>query len=110
MEVQVMNIRPLYDRVVVKRVEDKETMQGGLYIPDSAKEKPQEGEVVAVGQGKRLENGKVVALDVKAGDRILFGKYSGSEIKLDGQEYIIMREDEILGILDGAALPASKVA
>ncbi|HME05487.1 MAG TPA: co-chaperone GroES [Bryobacteraceae bacterium] len=105
-----MNIRPLYDRVVVKRVEDKETMQGGLYIPDSAKEKPQEGEVVAVGQGKRLENGKVVALDVKAGDRILFGKYSGSEIKLDGQEYIIMREDEILGILDGAALPASKVA
>ena len=105
-----MNIRPLYDRVVVKRVEDKETMQGGLYIPDSAKEKPQEGEVVAVGQGKRLENGKVVALDVKAGDRILFGKYSGSEIKLDGQEYIIMREDEILGILDGAAKPASKVA
>jgi len=105
-----MNIRPLYDRVVVKRIEDKETMQGGLYIPDSAKEKPQEGEVVAVGQGKRLENGKVVALDVKAGDRILFGKYSGSEIKLDGQEYIIMREDEILGILDGAAKPASKVA
>jgi chaperonin GroES len=105
-----MNIRPLYDRVVVKRVEDKETMQGGLYIPDSAKEKPQEGEVVAVGQGKRLESGKVVALDVKAGDRILFGKYSGSEIKLDGQEYIIMREDEILGILDGAAKPVSKVA
>jgi chaperonin GroES len=110
MEVQVMNIRPLYDRVVVKRVEDKETMQGGLYIPDSAKEKPQEGEVVAVGQGKRLESGKVVALDVKAGDRILFGKYSGSEIKLDGQEYIIMREDETLGILDGAAKPATKVA
>jgi chaperonin GroES len=110
MEVQVMNIRPLYDRVVVKRVEDKETMQGGLYIPDSAKEKPQEGEVVAVGQGKRLESGKVVALDVKAGDRILFGKYSGSEIKLDGQEYIIMREDEILGILDGSAKPVSKVA
>ena len=104
-----MNIRPLYDRVVVKRVEDKETMQGGLYIPDSAKEKPQEGEVVAVGQGKRLESGKVVALDVKAGDRILFGKYSGSEIKLDGQEYIIMREDEILGILEGATKSA-KVA
>jgi chaperonin GroES len=110
MEVQVMNIRPLYDRVVVKRIEEKEAMQGGLYIPDSAKEKPQEGEVVAVGQGKRLENGKVVALDVKAGDRILFGKYSGNEIKLDGQEYVIMREDEILGILDGAAKPASKVA
>jgi len=105
-----MNIRPLYDRVVVKRIEEKEAMQGGLYIPDSAKEKPQEGEVVAVGQGKRLENGKVVALDVKAGDRILFGKYSGNEIKLDGQEYVIMREDEILGILDGAAKPASKVA
>ena len=104
-----MNIRPLYDRVVVKRIEDKETMQGGLYIPDSAKEKPQEGEVVAVGQGKRLESGKVVALDVKAGDRILFGKYSGSEIKLDGQEYIIMREDEILGILEGATKTA-KVA
>jgi chaperonin GroES len=94
---------------VVKRIEEKETMQGGLYIPDSAKEKPQEGEVVAVGQGKRLENGKVAALDVKAGDRILFGKYSGSEIKLDGNEYLIMREDEVLGILEGAAKPA-KVA
>ena len=105
-----MNIRPLYDRIVVKRVEEKETMQGGLYIPDSAKEKPQEGEVVAVGQGKRLENGKTVALDVKAGDRILFGKYSGNEIKLDGEELLIMREDEVLGVLEGAAKPASKVA
>jgi len=105
-----MNIRPLYDRIVVKRVEEKETMQGGLYIPDSAKEKPQEGEVVAVGQGKRLENGKTVALDVKAGDRILFGKYSGSEIKLDGEELLIMREDEVLGVLEGAAKPATKVA
>ena len=96
-----MKIRPLYDRVVVKRVEDKEaTMQGGLYIPDSAKEKPQEGEVVAVGKGKRLEDGKVIALEVQAGDRILFGKYSGSDIKLDGEEYMIMRADEILGILD----------
>ena len=96
-----MKIRPLYDRVVVKRVEDKEAaMQGGLYIPDSAKEKPQEGEVVAIGKGKRLEDGKLVALDVQVGDRILFGKYSGSDIKLDGQEYMIMREDEILGILD----------
>jgi chaperonin GroES len=85
-------------------------MQGGLYIPDSAKEKPQEGEVIAVGQGKRLENGKTVALDVKAGDRILFGKYSGSEIRLDGQEYLIMREDEVLGVLDGSAKPATKVA
>ena len=104
-----MNIRPLYDRIVVKRIEEKETMQGGLYIPDSAKEKPQEGEVVAVGQGKRLESGKLAALDVKAGDRILFGKYSGSEIKLDGNDYLILREDEVLGILEGAAKPA-KVA
>jgi len=105
-----MNIRPLHDRIVVRRIEEKETMQGGLYIPDSAKEKPQEGEVIAVGQGKRLENGKVSPLDVKAGDRILFGKYSGNEIRLDGEEYLIMREDEVLGILEGAAKPASKVA
>src|SRR6266849_7775281 len=97
-----MNIRPLYDRIVVKRIEEKETMQGGLYIPDSAKEKPQEGEVVAVGQGKRLESGKLAALDVKAGDRILFGKYSGSDTKLDGTEYLIMREDNVLGVLDVA--------
>lgn len=105
-----MNIRPLYDRIVVKRIEDKETMQGGLYIPDSAKEKPQEGEVVAVGKGKRLEDGKVIALDVKPGDRILFGKYSGSDIKIDGEEYLIMREDEVLGILEGAAKKGSKAA
>jgi chaperonin GroES len=98
-----MNIRPLYDRIVVKRIEEKEVVQGGIIIPDSAKEKPQQGEVVAAGQGKRLENGKVVALDVKVGDRILFGKYSGSEIKLDGEEYVIMREDEVLGILEGAS-------
>ncbi len=101
-----MNIRPLYDRVVVKRIEEKETVQGGIIIPDTAKEKPQDGEVVAVGQGKRLDNGKVVALDVKAGDRILFGKYSGNEIKLDGEEYVIMREDEVLGILEGATKQA----
>jgi chaperonin GroES len=101
-----MNIRPLYDRIVVKRLEEKETIQGGIIIPDSAKEKPQEGEVVAVGQGKRLENGKVVPPDVKAGDKILFGKYSGSEIKLDGEEYVIMREDEVLGILEGASKQA----
>ena len=106
-----MRIRPLYDRVVVKRVEDKETaMQGGLYIPDSAKEKPQEGEVVAVGKGKRLEDGKLVALDVHVGDRILFGKYSGSDIKLDGEEYMIMREDEILGILDKGPVTAKKAS
>ena len=95
-----MKIRPLYDRIVVKRVEKQEEMHGGLYIPDSAKEKPQEGEVVAVGKGKRMEDGKVIPLDVAAGDRILFGKYSGSDIKLDGDEFLIMREDEVLGILD----------
>jgi chaperonin GroES len=95
-----MNIRPLYDRIVVKRIEEQETVQGGIIIPDTAKEKPQEGEVIAVGQGKRLENGKVVPLDVKKGDRILFGKYSGSEIKLNGEEYLIMREDEVLGVLE----------
>ena len=105
-----MNIRPLHDRIVVKRLEEKENMQGGLYIPDSAKEKPQEGEVVAVGKGKRLEDGKVVPLDVKVGDRILFGKYSGSDIKLDNEEYLIMREDEVLGILDGQPKVAKKAS
>ena len=98
-----MNIRPLYDRVVVKRIEEKENKIGGLFIPDSAKEKPQEGEVVAVGKGKRLEDGKLVALDVQKGDRILFGKYSGNEIRVDGQEYLIMREEDVLGILSGGA-------
>jgi chaperonin GroES len=105
-----MNIRPLYDRVVIKRIEEQETKIGGLFIPDSAKEKPQEGEVVAVGKGKRLEDGKVVALDVQKGDRILFGKYSGSEIRIDGQDLLIMREDEILGVLEGAAKSANKAA
>jgi chaperonin GroES len=104
-----MNIRPLYDRVVVKRVEDTaKTTHGGLFIPDSAKEKPQEGEVIAVGKGKRLENGTMVVLDVKVGDRILFGKYSGSDITLDGDVYMIMREDEILGILDAQPVAAQK--
>jgi chaperonin GroES len=97
-----MDIRPLYDRVVVKRIEEQETTRSGIIIPDSAKEKPQEGAVIAVGRGKMLEDGKLVALDVKAGDRILFGKYSGSEITLDGTDYIIMREDDVLGILDAA--------
>ncbi len=94
-----MDIRPLHDRVVVKRIEETENMQGGLYIPDSAKEKPQQGEVIAVGNGKRTDEGKALPMDVKVGDRILFGKYSGSDIKLDGNEYMIMREDEILGVL-----------
>ena len=104
-----MNIRPLYDRIVVKRIEEGETKVGALFIPDSAKEKPQQGQVTAVGKGKRLEDGKVVPLDVQVGDRILFGKYSGSEITIDGEELLIMREDEVLGILEGAAKPA-KVA
>ena len=101
-----MNIRPLYDRIVVKRIEEQETIKGGIIIPDSAKEKPQEGEVVAVGKGKRLEDGKLVPLDVQVGDRILFGKYSGSDIKLDGNEFLIMREDEVLGVLDNASKKA----
>src|ERR1700749_4287493 len=105
-----MNIRPLYDRIVVKRLEEQETKVGGLFIPDTAKEKPQEGEVIAVGKGKRLEDGKVVALDVQKGDRILFGKYSGSEIRIDGEELLIMREDEVLGVLEGAPKKATKVA
>jgi chaperonin GroES len=101
-----MDIRPLHDRVVVKRIEDTENMRNGLYIPDSAKEKPQEGEVVAVGKGKRADDGKLLTLDVKVGDRILFGKYSGSDIKIDGNEYLIMREDEILGVLENVAVSA----
>ena len=106
-----MKIRPLYDRIVVKRIESEaEKTHGGLFIPDSAKEKPQEGEVIAVGKGKRLEDGKVVPLDVQPGDRILFGKYSGSEIKLDGDEYMIMREDEVLGILDSKPAAAQKAS
>jgi chaperonin GroES len=101
-----MDIRPLHDRIVVKRLEQQEAMQGGLYIPDSAKEKPQEGQIVAVGNGKKTEDGKVIALDVKVGDRILFGKYSGSDIKLDGEEYMIMREDEVLAVLEGGSKKA----
>ena len=95
-----MNIRPLHDRVIVKRVEDTETMRGVLYIPDSAKEKPQQGEVKAVGTGRLSEKGERVAMEVKAGDRILFGKYGGSEVKVDGEEWLILREDEILGVLE----------
>ena len=95
-----MKFRPLHDRVVVKRIEAEEKTAGGIIIPDTAKEKPQEGEVVAAGRGKRLEDGTVVPLDVKVGDRILFGKYSGSDIKIDGEEYLILREDEVLGVLE----------
>ena len=94
-----IKIRPLQDRVVVRRLEEKESIKGGIIIPDTAKEKPQEGEVVAVGDGKILNNGTRVAMDVKVGDRILFGKYAGSEVKLDGEELLIMREEDILGVL-----------
>src|SRR5690242_975418 len=97
-----MKIRPLQDRVVVKRVEEKETARGGIIIPDTAKEKPQEGEVIAVGNGKVLNSGTRVPMDVQVGDRILFGKYSGSEVKLDGEDLLIMREEDILGILASA--------
>lgn len=96
-----MKLTPLYDRVVVRRIEEGEQVQGGIIIPDSAKEKPQRGEVMAVGKGKRLEDGKVVPLDVKAGDRVLFGKYSGNDITVDDEELLILREDEILGVLEG---------
>ena len=94
---------PLHDRILVRRIAEGETTRGGIIIPESAKEKPQEGEVVSVGKGKIKEEGKVRPLDVKEGDRILFGKYSGTEIKLDGQDFIIMREEEVLGVLSGAA-------
>jgi chaperonin GroES len=96
-----MKIRPLQDRVIVKRLEEEEKTKGGIIIPDSAKEKPQEGKVIAVGKGKLTEDGKVIPLDVKVGDKILFGKYSGTEVKFDGEEHLIMREDDILGIIEG---------
>ena len=95
-----MKIRPLQDRVIVKRIAEEEKSKGGIIIPDTAKEKPQEGKVVAVGKGKVAEDGTLRPLDVKAGDRILFGKYSGSEIKIDGEEHLILREDDILGVLE----------
>lgn len=98
-----VNIRPLHDRVIVRRVDEGEQVRGGIIIPDSAKEKPQEGEVVAVGEGKYREDGSRQTLDVRVGDRVLFGKYSGSEIKIDEEELLIMREDEILGIIQRAA-------
>jgi len=96
-----MKIRPLQDRVIVKRLEEEEKTKGGIIIPDSAKEKPQEGKVIAVGKGKTTEDGKVIPLDVKAGDRILFGKYAGTEVKIEGEEHLIMREEDILGIIEG---------
>ena len=95
-----MKIRPLHDRLLVERLEEKEVKKGGIIIPDTAKEKPQEGKVIAVGNGKVTDEGKKIPLDVKAGDKILFGKYSGSEVKIDGKEYLIMREDDVLAILE----------
>ncbi len=105
-----MKLRPLYDRIVVKRIEDRETTRRGIIIPDSAKEKPQEGEVMAVGHGKRLEDGRLAPLDGKVGDRVLFGKYSGSETKLDGTEYIIIREDDVLCVLTPSPEDANPAA
>ena len=96
-------IRPLNDRIIVRRTEEQEQMRGGLYIPDTAKEKPQEGEVIAVGKGKILNNGERVAMDIKVGDKVLFGKYTGTEIKLDGDEYLILREDDVLGVIEATA-------
>jgi chaperonin GroES len=95
-----MNLRPLQDRIIVKRVEEETMTAGGLYIPETAKEKPQQGEVVAVGKGKRAENGTVHPIDLKVGDKVLFGKYAGSEVKLDGNDFLIMREDDILGVIE----------
>ena len=103
-----MNVRPLHDRLIVSRLDEGEQKVGGIIIPDSAKEKPQQGNVIAAGNGKVKDDGKRVALDVQAGDTILFGKYSGQEIKLDGEEYLIMREDEVLAVLDDAAADTKK--
>ncbi len=105
-----MNIRPLHDRIVVRPIEVMDTTAGGLLIPDSAREKPQEGKVVAVSRGKRLEDGTRSPLDVAVGDRILYGKYTGSEIRLAGEEYLIVREEEVLGVVEGVEEPVGKVA
>ncbi len=95
-----MKLRPLQDRIIVKRIEEEGKTAGGIFIPETAKEKPQKGEVVAVGNGKKTEDGKVIPVDVKTGDKVLFGKYSGTEIKVEGEEFLIMREDDILGIME----------
>ena len=96
-----MNIRPLHDRIIVERLEEETKTAGGLIIPDTAKEKPQQGKVIAVGKGKKTEDGKILPLDVKVGDKILFGKYAGTEIKIEGQEFLMMREDDVLGVVEG---------
>ncbi len=102
-----MKIRPLHDRIIVQRLEEEEQRVGGIIIPDTAKEKPQQGKVIAVGLGKKKDDGKVIPLEVKEGDRILFGKYSGQDIKIDGDEYLIMREDEVLAVIESEEKPAS---
>lgn len=95
-----MKLRPMQDRIIVKRLEEETMTAGGIFIPETAKEKPQKGEIIAVGNGKKTEDGKVIAMDVKAGDKVLFGKYAGTEIKIEGEEYLIMREDDILGVME----------
>jgi chaperonin GroES len=105
-----MKFRPLHDRVVIRRIEGEEKTKGGIIIPDNAKEKPQEGEVIAAGPGARDENGKVVPLDLKPGDRVLFGKWSGTEVKVDGEDLLIMKESDIMGVIEGAATPKKKAA
>jgi chaperonin GroES len=103
-----MKFHPLHDRILIRRIEEKETARGGIIIPDSAKEKQQEGEVIAVGNGRKTEDGKIIPLDVKAGDRILFGKYSGTEIKVDDEDFLILKEEEALGVIEGKAATAGK--
>jgi chaperonin GroES len=99
-EKAVMKLRPMQDRIIVKRIEEEAKTAGGIFIPETAKEKPQKGEIVAAGNGKKTEDGKVIALDVKVGDKVLFGKYAGTEIKIEGEEFLIMREDDILGVME----------
>jgi len=103
-----MDIRPLHDRIIVERLEEETKTAGGIIIPDTAKEKPQQGRVIAVGKGKKTEDGKLLPLDVKVGDKILFGKYAGTEIKLDGKEFLMMREDDVLGVIEGDAKKKKK--
>jgi len=107
---ELMKFRPLHDRVVIRRIEGEEKTKGGIIIPDNAKEKPQEGEVIAAGPGARDESGKVVPLDLKAGDRVLFGKWSGTEVKVDGEDLLIMKESDIMGVIEGAAALKKKAA
>ncbi len=103
-----INVRPLHDRILIKRIEEQESVKGGIIIPDTAKEKPQEGEVIAVGTGRKEKDGKIIPLDVKPGDRILFGKYSGTDIRIANEEYLIVREEEVLAVLEPAAVGAKK--